>query len=292
MRTFASFGHLATLFRRTNVMQIIALTRSSTVSAASHAARTHTTYIRTYMYVFYFSQPEFFCCCFCCAHSHAYKRSTHIQKHRAASLALPACCAQLLLPSPPSLHTMLCCAVITAFALCYIFSLRVSYILRCTRTRTHMYTYIDTHTQAQTQECVRKSDDWKAASASSTALRLRAHSGFIIFIFFRQFAFVCSLRADAFRCWAPKKSEKPLCEIYKINNNKFQKHSVICEIEKKRLSENLKRSKSCNWAQVNVDKRIQKEKRICTNLENCQDQKTFWNIFVCLCVRAWRRQLQ
>lgn len=159
------------------------------------------------MYMYYFSQPEFFLLLLLLR---AFSRIQTQHTYRAASLALPACCAQLLLPSPSSLHTMLCCAVITAFALCYIFSLRFVHFALHSHSRTHVHVRIHryTHTQAQTRECVRKSDDWKAASASSTALRLRAHSGFIIFLFFRQFAFVCFLRADAFRCWAPKKIRK------------------------------------------------------------------------------------
>lgn len=139
--TFEYFArHLATLLRRTNVMQIVALTRS-------HCIRRQPCRIHTCM-CFIFHNRNFFRCCFCCAHSHVHKRSTaqythaHYTTDTAASLALPAwlpaalsccycccCCCRRRFTQ--------CCVVITAFALCYIFSLSFVQFALHSHTRIH-----------------------------------------------------------------------------------------------------------------------------------------------------------
>lgn len=173
----------------------------------------HTYNIRTYMYMYYFSQPEFFLLLLLLR---AFSRIQTQHTYRAASLALPACCAQLLLPSPSSLHTMLCCAVITAFALCYIFSLRFVHFALHSHSRTHVHVRIHryTHTHRHRPENV-----YEKATTEKQRRRRRLrcdceHTAVLLYFFFFVSLPLCvSCVQTRFVVELRKKSEKPLCEI-------------------------------------------------------------------------------
>lgn len=165
------------VWQRRLVMQIVALTRSHCISISTVCVLTC---IEIYMYI-----CIYILCIYVLFHNRNFLLLLLLRAFSRTQARL--FCTQLL-----GLPLLLFCYHSICFVLHILSAVSVSYILRCTRTHRSARTHTDTHRYSD--ECVRKSDDWKAASSSastsaSTAATWTQRNAaqrfyFILFIFF------------------------------------------------------------------------------------------------------------
>lgn len=136
-------------------MQIVALTRSRTVSAASHAVRTHIQHTYIYVYVLFFTTGIFFAVAFA-ARILTHTNAAHIQSRKFgfACLLRSAAAAVAVFASH---NVVLCCYHCICFVLHILAPFRTfCAALALAHTCTCTHTQIHTHTGTDPRMCTKK----------------------------------------------------------------------------------------------------------------------------------------